>query len=202
MSFLSIFLFAVSANIDNFVIGISYGIKHIKVTWQANILIAVLTFSGTLLSMLAAQGLTQFISLTLSNTIGSLILIVIGIISIIQYIICEIKKGGRACSKKNIELAETYDKNSNKKLEWHEAFVLGLSLSINNIGVGIGASIAGIGIIPAAISTLICSMLFLYTGNKLGNSCFSKLLGRHTQLVSGLIIIALGMWEIISLSGV
>ena len=50
MHVLSALLFAVSANIDCLAIGLSYGIQSVKIDARSNLIIAVISTAGTLLS--------------------------------------------------------------------------------------------------------------------------------------------------------
>jgi len=187
---LSIFLFAVSSNLDNLVVGFSYGIKKIHVSLLSNLIIAFITFAGTLASMLAGSSITHFIPISIASAIGSVILIGIGIFSLIIYF----------RNRKNEALwhmtgSEKYDKNENKKIEYNEAVTLGLALTINNIGLGIGAAISGLGVLPTAIGSFIFSILFLYIGNVFGDSFLSEFIGKYAEPIAAIIIIILGIWE-------
>lgn len=51
MHLTSIFLLSISANIDNLIIGIAYGVKKTKINMRCNIIIALSTFIATFLSM-------------------------------------------------------------------------------------------------------------------------------------------------------
>ncbi|MDP4120334.1 MAG: manganese efflux pump [Bacillota bacterium] len=197
MSLLSVFLFGVSSNIDNLVIGISYGVKKIRIPLISNILIAFITFCGTVLLMSVGKRLAVLIPTEFANAIGSSILILIGLYGIIKFI-----RNLKIIKKNNepnwpTENPEKYDENNNKQIEMREAITLGILLSINNMGLGIGASISGLNIIPTAIGAFIFSMCSMLLGNALGNSYLSTLFGKYGELVSGLIIIAMGILELI-----
>jgi len=147
--------------------------------------------------MLFGQSMSYFIPAIVSNTIGGLILIGIGTAGILKYL-CRKKKNEPSDGIRwPLEHPEKYDQNNNKQLDWRESILLGLALSINNIGLGIGASIAGISILPAAIGSFIMSILLLFIGNLMGSRFFLKSQGNHTELLSGFIIIALGILVII-----
>jgi putative Mn2+ efflux pump MntP len=73
----------------------------------------------------------------------------------------------------------------------------GVSLSVNNMGLGIGAGIAGLKLVPAAVSTFLFSVFFLYAGNNIGRSRLSYFLGKAAEPFSGLLLLGLGVWEII-----
>jgi putative Mn2+ efflux pump MntP len=61
MHFLSAVLFAVSSNMDNLVLGLSYGIQKKRIGWRANLLVALISLAGTALSMLLGGGLLLFL---------------------------------------------------------------------------------------------------------------------------------------------
>ena len=84
MHILSDILFALSANIDCLVIGLSYSLKKTIIDINSNLLIAFMSTIGTYFSMMLGSLLTRFLSINTANHIGSLILIVIGISMILQ----------------------------------------------------------------------------------------------------------------------
>ncbi|WP_238055929.1 hypothetical protein [Photobacterium damselae] len=70
-------------------------------------------------------------------------------------------------------------------------------LSINNIGVGILGSVSRLNITLITILTFITSILLIYLGNHLGNHIIGRLLGRYNDLVSGLLLVILGLLSFI-----
>ena len=80
-------------------------------------------------------------------------------------------------------------------LSFPEVLGLGVSLTLNNIGIGLSASIAGLALIPAAIATLACSLLFLYAGNRLGRSRLLQFMGAAADPVSGTLLILLALLQ-------
>ncbi|MFY9377782.1 MAG: sporulation membrane protein YtaF, partial [Peptococcia bacterium] len=72
MNILSSLLFAVSANADNFVVGLSYGIKKIKIGVVSNLLISFISVSGTALSMLLSRFIVGPIPENISSFLGSI----------------------------------------------------------------------------------------------------------------------------------
>lgn len=78
MHVLSALLFAVSANIDCLAIGLSYGIQSVKIDARSNLIIAVISTAGTLISMLAGKPLAALCSADTANRIGAVLLMLIG----------------------------------------------------------------------------------------------------------------------------
>ncbi|KNF08675.1 putative sporulation protein [Gottschalkia purinilytica] len=207
MHLLSAILFAVSANLDNLVIGIAYGIKNIELRFKINIIIAILTSIGTFVSMLIGNFARSFIHEDIINLIGCTILIIIG-----SWFIKDFMKNRKIKNRKrnhNNEKEEktnvTYigilrepgcaDKDNSGCIDIKESITLGLALSLNNFGLGIGASAAGLSIYITPILTFILSIALLSMGVKLGKRYLAHILGEYATLVSGIIIIFLGIYE-------
>lgn len=190
MHVLSVFLFAVSSNLDNLTVSIGYGMENIKIKSVSNFIISFISALGTLISMSLGSIFLKFINGNIANDIGSFILIAIGIYFCLQFF-NESKKYNII---NNPILA---DKDNSKVIEPREAFSLAFALTINNFGVGFGASVAGLNILFTSIVTFFMSSLFLEIGDKLGNSVFSKIFGKYSGFISGILIIFIGLYEIL-----
>ena len=51
MYIVSVFLFVAAANLDSFVVGLSYGVRRVHIQFRANLLIAGIVMLGTFLTM-------------------------------------------------------------------------------------------------------------------------------------------------------
>ena len=194
MYFLSIFLFAVFSNLDNLIIGFSYGIKKTHISVASSFLVAVITLIGTVVSMIFGRGIVVYIPVKVSNAIGSIIVIGIGSIGLIKYL--QSRKQSQAFQEQwPVNSSEEYDINNNDPMEYHEIFSLGLALSINNMGLGIGASISGLHILPTAIMSFLFSVVFISAGNFLGGYFISKIIGKYAEAIAAIGIIILGICE-------
>jgi len=194
MHVFSILLFAVSSNMDNFAVSLSYGVKKIRVSFSSNIIIGLITFLGTLLSMLIGKSLLIVIPVSLANILGGVIITGIGCAYLIKFILGAVKK--KASRQTEDETYGRYDKDQSGDIDWREAFALGFALSINNVGLGISASITGLNAYITAACSLLCSLIFIYISNLLGKNCVSKFLGKYTDPVASILIIILGLYEI------
>lgn len=198
MHVFSILLFAISSNLDNFVLGISYGIQNKLITCVPNLIVALTTFTGTVISILLGATLLNVIPVHAASILGSVILMCIGFRWLLAYYQ---KRRSRSC---RIQWPEDYHRTlfrnhtaSMKKLNSHEAFSLGIALTFNNIGLGIGAGISGLPMTMTSISSFLFSLLFLYLGNQIGKSWLSKLIGDASELIAGTLIIALACYELL-----
>lgn len=197
---LSALLFSLSSNLDNLVIGIAYGIKKIKININANILIAVITSSGTFLSMSIGVYISGFLSHNLANCLGAVVLIILGAYFVVQSIIkFLISTKSKELALKDvsdmIEYAEKSDSDRSGDISIKEAFIIALGLSFNNLGTGIAASITGVSIQFTIMATFAFSILTIIFGEAIGTHLLGKFLGKFASLFSGILLIVLGVIE-------
>lgn len=236
MYLIPVFLFSLSANIDSFIIGISYGIKKTKIRPAQNLLIALVTLCGTAAALLSGTGILTFCSFPGSVYLGNFILLVLGLYYLGKFFcscfrnytqktcrqdadseemckqnihsqdtgsnwtyaqnICTQHTGGDGTYEKKIPSHDADDESAALSvLSWKEALLLGLSLSVNNLGIGIGASIAGLKVFPTAPVSFLLSMLFLSLGNLTGRSRIFEKAGQYADLFCGLLLVTLGFCQ-------
>ena len=196
MIIISVLIFAVAANFDNLVVGISFGIKKIHISILANLIIAFISFTGTFLSMSLGKATADYFPIVISNIFGGVIIIAIGMASLTKYIQSK-KYSPDRDGLLPLKNSEKYDKNSNKRIDFIEAISLGIALSTNNIGLGIGASITGLPIWLASICSFFISIIFIFIGNLLGNKLMPSFIQKYAELIAAVSIIILGLCEII-----
>lgn len=199
-SLLSAFLFSLTSNLDNVVIGIAYGIKKIKIRISSNLLIALITTLGTLLSMTAGKLIAGFMPLYMSNVIGAFIIIVLGFYFLTQSLLnlkCPTETNELALKdvKEAAHYAETSDKDKSGDLNLKETFFVAMGLTINNLGTGIAASITGVNIQITVLFTFILSLVMMSVGRSIGHNVLGKVLGKYAPMISGILLIILGLFE-------
>ena len=110
---LNCILLALSVSIDSLGIGISYGIKHTKISKISNFTLFSISFLMTSFSIFIGNSISSLLSEKFSILIGSLLLIFLGIYGIY----------------KNISQQTTnYDFNHSNEIDSKEAIFLGLAL--------------------------------------------------------------------------
>ncbi len=190
MHLISALLFSISANIDAFVVGLSYGIKKQRIPWLTNLLISLITFIGTLFSLWIGLRAAAFIPPTASRVAGSTLLILLGLYYCFKYLL-------EWLHRKDKE-SDSISAQSESVLTGKEAALLGLTLTVNNAGMGIGASFAGINFLMTSFLTLFICGFFLITGNRIGSRWAPGSLARQADLISGIIIVVLGVYGLIT----
>ena len=200
MFIFSSILLAFSASLDSLIIGIAYGIKKIRIKFSINIIIALIVTLGTFLSMLLGAILGNFIPGYICNYIGAILLIAVGIWMTIDYYKDQKSLSSDTTDSDDInnDLIDSlnYDEILTKNKTADIDGSVALALSINNFALGIGASMAGISIPLTTAFTFIFSVLILIIGFKIGNSFLSKIFGKYSGLLSALIIILMGVFQL------
>ncbi|MGL5245044.1 MAG: manganese efflux pump [Sarcina sp.] len=189
MHIISILLFAIASNLDNFAVAISYGMKKTKIGMISNIIISLISGLGTFLSMSVGIIILKFISEKVGNVLGSIILMIIGVYFMSNYFYEKDKET-------LVENSEKVEKYNSKVIDIKESITLGVGLNINNLGTGVGAYISGLNIYLTTFIVFISSFIFIMIGDILGNRLLSNLFGKISTLISGILIIFLGLYEL------
>ena len=180
--FLSVALFGISSNIDCLAVGLSYGVRKQQMGIPAALIISLLSFTGTVLSMLVGQGIALLLPPKLPNIIGGVLIFAIGLVGIVRCILHRQSETAR---------------NATGQLSWKEAFVLGVALAANNAGLGIGARITGMRTFSTALLVLVLCLVFLYIGNRLGRVHAARRAGKCAECFANVLMMLLGIYEML-----
>lgn len=205
MHILSILFFCMASSSDNFAIGLSYGAKAIRINFWSNLVVAFISCVGTFCAMLFGKGINRLIPANHSAVLGSALMIGFGLYMLAASLRKE-KEEVKVDSSSNdtgtdyyydlLEHPEIIDKDKSNNIDLKEAAALGLILCLNNIGLGIGASISGMNIYITSMLALIFSMIFVKLGWRIGRKMIYGRLSKYSEYVSALIIIVLGIYEL------
>lgn len=201
MSFLSILLFVIAASLDILVVSLAYGLKDIKINFSSTLVIASISALGTFISMILGKFLVDLIPVKLGDIIGGLVLLALGFYSIYSYfkekkILTSHNSENNSSPTFILENPEVADKDKSGNIDFKESLALSLALSLNNFGLGIGASISGLNIAFTTISTFIISLIFISLGFYLSKTIKSKNISKNSNLIAGIIIIILSLFII------
>lgn len=199
MSFLSVILFVIAASLDILVVSFAYGLKNIKINFSSTLVIATISSLGTLVSMMLGKAFLDVLPLKLTDIIGGLVLLGIGLYFIITYFKEKKSINSSDCTNANspiciLENPEIADKDKSGNIDLKESLALSVALSLNNFGLGIGASISGLNITFTTISTFIISLIFISVGIYFSKKIKNKKVVNNSNLISGVIIILLSLF--------
>jgi putative Mn2+ efflux pump MntP len=180
-------LIAAVSNLDNLAVGVASGLRARRIAAAPNLIIAVVTMVGTAVAMVFGRALSRLMSLGLASVLGSLIIMAIGGATVVASLhalrdptsvpkIVQRRRAGAA----------------NETVSWREALLLGVALSLNNVGAGVGAGVAGVPPLATTALAGVFSVLCVGGGSKLGSSVVRVVAVERAQLIGGLVLVAVG----------
>ena len=177
--FFNTLILAISSSIDSFGIGITYGLRHIKLQKKSKIILFVISIIATFVSGIIGTILKNLLSPNICEFIGSAVLLCMGIFIIIQ------------TNDKEI----SFDLDNSHDISTKEAIFLGFALSLDSLCIGIGGSTIGINIYYFSIFVSFFQCLFLSLGNYSGVHLirFSKIPQSFWSKISGILLILIGL---------
>lgn len=193
MSLLPSLLFGISASLDALLVGTALGLRKVPLPAGHNLLISTVTLIGTVISIGLGNLLLPLFPTGIGTRTGSSVLILFGLYYLGKWLLSK----WRCCFSRTYPLCQEEKKfTSHRELTLSQTLALGCALSMNNIGIGFSASITGLPLLPASISTFFCSFGFLALGSRLGRSALLQQIGEYTDPVSGLLLILLGLCQL------
>ncbi len=212
-------ILAISVSIDSLGIGITYGIRNTKLFLLSKFILFIISVLITSIAILIGKLICFILPNNFTNCIGIFILIFLGLWIIYQSFkneennwsqdssktpppaICNKKKSYNFIIKSlgiTIQIIRdpiSSDLDGSKKIDWKEALYLGIALSLDSIGVGIGGSIVGLNSIIFPILVACFQLIFLSFGNFLGKKISSSInLPKNIwSIISGALLIIIGI---------
>ena len=170
-------LLGVAVNLDNMVIGISYGLSGKRIGWLHNAFLAFISGGFSAGAGVLAQ-LMIFRFTKIAAVFGTILLIVMGLYTIIDGL-----RHDQAVTE------------CNKKASWLETSYLGVILGINCIPVSFGAGLSSVPWLSLSLAIAMCSFAFVAAGNYIGYSARRHYNSKWINVISGVLLIVTGVIE-------
>ncbi|EIV99694.1 putative sporulation protein YtaF [Thermoanaerobacter thermohydrosulfuricus] len=201
MEWLIILGFAISASIDNFGVGISYGIRNIRISLFSNTIIAVISFLFSISGILFGKWLNKILPGSLPGIVGAFLLFIIGLRIILLAVPRKSSSqntqqvSSKTTSIKGIlENPEIVDLDKSGEISLLEAILLGIALSANALTNGLGAGLLGFSPFAISFTTAIGSLVSVWAGVQFGTKVANIRIGSFTigqfgTIISGVILL-------------
>jgi putative sporulation protein YtaF len=206
----SIVILAISLSLDALGVGIVYGLKRIKIPFTSKLLICVFSIIYAGMALIFGKALSIILAPFFAKLLGIIVLVLMGIWIIIQALL---KEGSDNSTEQTLwkivikSLGITiqvirnpieFDIDKSGAIDTPESLLLGLALSVDAIGVGIGSALTGFysPLIPFAIGLF--QMFFLYIGTYLGEKVNlpNRISKKALSLLPGILLIILALIRI------
>jgi putative sporulation protein YtaF len=207
---ISLIILAFAVSLDSFSVGFTYGLRKMKLPFKSILIIA----SCSALSLLIASGvghiLGEILSPNITEKIGGFILILLGAWVLYQFfrpeknkelvvvektiVNFEIKSLGIVINILRKPLSADFDLSGT--ITGIEAFMLGVALSIDAFGAGVGAAMLDFSPYYLALAVALMSSIFLWMGIKSGAILSKSNWVQRFTFIPGVLLIIIGVWKI------
>lgn len=202
-----ILVLAIAVSIDGFAVGVTYGIRNIRLGFFSLLIIGAISTGLIFLTGSLGAFFATYISMKTARVLGSLIIIAIGI-----WIIYSARRDKIRQKKEKKKLIYSFqikslgiiinilkdpglaDFDKSGTINYLEAIFLGLALALDAIGAGLGIGLTGFSYLFPVIIGII-NIIFVGAGFLSGKKISARL-PRYFNLIAGLIIIVLGLLNI------
>lgn len=200
LAWLLVLGFAVSSSLDNLGVGISYGIRDIRIGVRSNLMIAFICFVLSLTGIVGGHWLSRILPGMFPVLVSAFLLIVVGIrIVLLAVPRKQTKASEREEDKKAgpftlLQQPELADADRSGEIGLGEAVLLGVALSANAVTNGLGAGLLGLSPLAISVTAAAGSFLTVWLGVSLGRRAVgirigSFTLGQFGTAISGILLV-------------
>ncbi|MED5015811.1 sporulation membrane protein YtaF [Paenibacillus chibensis] len=223
----TLLLLAFALSLDSFGVGITYGLRQMKISPLSVVIISMCSGIIIYISMQVGVLLAKVVSPHAASIVGAVILIIMGSWSLIQLLMqkeknrddkdtavirslheparvaeaeqtvfsLEIRKLGLVIRILRTPSSADIDKSGS--ISGIEAMWLGIALSLDAFGAGLGAALLGFSPVWTALVIALFSGTFLVLGMKTGFRFASRSWMRHFTALPALLLIAMGIIKLL-----
>lgn len=204
-------ILSVALSIDGFGVGVSLGMRGMKIPFKSIVVISICSAISLAVAMLIGEFISQHVSQGAAEKTGGIILILLGIWLVYQYFRKE-KDTGEPQSKEKIifnyeitslgvvisilQKPTDVDFDKSGTITGIEALVLGIALSLDAFGAGIGAAMIGISPFILAASIGLMSSIFIWSGLQSGKILSKSKLVKNLSFLPGVLLIIIGILKL------
>ncbi|MCP8967420.1 sporulation membrane protein YtaF [Ectobacillus ponti] len=209
-SYISLLLLAFTLSLDSCSVGLTYGLRQVRIPWKSIIVIGLCSGAVMAVSMGIGHAIAQIFSPDLARMIGGVVLVGIGAWVLYQFFQSGKREEEELPQEKtmwNLEIKSlgiviqilrkptVADFDRSGTISGLEALMLGLALSIDSFGAGIGASMLGYSPLLMAGMVALMSTVFLSLGMRLGTWFSAMTWLQKFTFLPGVLLIIIGIWK-------
>jgi putative sporulation protein YtaF len=200
--FIYALLIALANNVDNLGARIAYSIQGTKISTPINLWISVITFIISSWAAFSGTTIAGSMGTKVASTIAMGLLVALG-----AWMILQARNqnwlGDKPPSENSTSLwtillkPEHADKDNSKHIDFKEGTVLGIALSINNIGGGLSAGMIGLSPLLVGVLSAVVSFVALWIGNYVADIFINLRIADKAAVIGGILLIAIGVKQVV-----
>ena len=200
-NFVYAFLIALANNVDNLGARIAYSIQGTKVSTLINLWISIITFAISFGAAYFGEEVTGSFGAGAASIVATALLVGLGT----SMILGARKPAWHEDEPPEKDSASLWtvllkphhgDIDASNHIDFKEGTVLGIALSINNIGGGLSAGIIGVNPWLVGLLSAIVSFVALWAGNYVAEFFVRQGIANKAAVVGGLLLIIIGIKQV------
>ncbi|WOD38220.1 sporulation membrane protein YtaF [Nodosilinea sp. E11] len=222
MNYVSLLTIAIAVSLDSFGVGVAYGVRHIRVPVSS---LAIITFCTAVtlgLSVFASEIISAALSPELTQTLGGVLLVGIGLVAILNQLRSQMRSSqtahglkepapdplvqaedsptsrhGFQTIAKRLQRPNAVNVDRAKSISSQGALLLGLAVSLDSFVAGIGIRLMGYSpwLIIFTLATM--SSAFIYLGIRTGLLIADRQWFRQLPYFPGTMLIVIGLHRVL-----
>lgn len=229
---ISLIMLSIAVSIDSCGVGITYGLRNIKISIFSILILAICSGSVIFVAMLVGDYMKAFVPISYTKYIGASILILIGIWSFYQYLrqpkhtvhnaekdiqqhpyvegqldqntsiytastVLQLDLKRLGLVVQILKTPQTADVDRSGSISATEAIMLGIALSLDAFGAGIGAAFLQLPVLLTVITIMLSCSLFIGAGLWLGKKLAQFKFIRYVGILPSIILIVIGVSKLL-----
>ena len=196
---MQVVLIGIASNLDNAGVGIAYGVRGIRISKSANLMIAIISLLMTLVSGVIGAWLSMYISSLISHLIGAVVIVSVGIYVLYQ----PFRKRQTVKLPTNhnllqriLQQPEEADLDQSKTISFKESLILGSALGINALAGGFDAGVTHLHVVSTSVAVGFFSFVVLGLTDYIGHKYIAVRFDKLATILSGILLILIGLFQI------
>ncbi len=189
-------LLIIAISIDSFLVAFTYGLRGLTLPVRELLKISVTVGIAFAISMLSGSFLSSVISIRSTEIVGGFILALVGVI-LLSSLFQEKKKKEIPFLIKILKKPMAADIDRSGRINGVEPFLIGIALSLDSFGAGIGIYMLGASPIFTPIYVFVITVVFLLLGVNVGKYCANIKGLKKMSFIPGCLLIIIGIWKMV-----
>ncbi|WP_058307131.1 sporulation membrane protein YtaF [Gracilibacillus massiliensis] len=190
-------LIIIAISIDSFLVAFTYGLRELTLPLSEMLKISITVATVFGISMIIGDVLSSIISIQSAEMVGGFILAMVGVLLLTTLVEKKKKKKKIPFLIKILKKPMEADIDHSGKINGIEPFLIGIALSLDSFGAGIGVSILGASPVITSLFVFVLTSLFLIVGVYTGKY-FANIKGmKKVSILPGFLLIVIGIWKMV-----
>jgi putative sporulation protein YtaF len=202
---LVLFTLAIATSLDSLGVGVAYGLSGTRVRFAAHTAISTVMMAITWTSVALGNQLSRCLPEFGAHLLSALFFVGVGIWTLAPMFRRRPRKEDNVASDlpdhtptltQVLDNPLLADQDASREIDIHEALLLGVALSLNNIGGGVSAGLIRLSPFWMAFWSVFFNIVCLTGGHLLGNRLSRSRLSVYAQALSGVLMVVIGLWQL------